>query len=103
MERLRTLEGLVKDLTGQLEQARAAANSANAAPSSSTSPDSSTQDRDTEHQRDGSRPVGIGNVQKQFGRLVLHDHHHHASRSPYISSGFWSRVIDEASRPTAKA
>ena len=95
MERLRTLEGLVKELTSQLEQARAAANSASGAPSASTSPGSSTHDRDTKHQRDVSPAVSTGHVQKQFGRLVLHD----ANRSRYVSSGFWSRVIDEVRRP----
>lgn len=95
MERLRTLEGLVKELTGQLEQAHAAANSASGAPSAFTSPGSSTHDRDIEHQRDVSPAISTGNVQKQFGRLVLHD----ANRSHYVSSGFWSRVSDEVRRP----
>ncbi|KAI0468906.1 hypothetical protein F4859DRAFT_516653 [Xylaria cf. heliscus] len=86
MERLRTLESLVKDLSGQLEQAHAAANS-----STGNSPASSTQDRDGDHQRLTPLPTGTGSIQSQFGRLVLGD----ASRSRYVSSGFWSRVNDE--------
>ena len=95
MERLRSLEGLVKELTGQLEQARAAANSASGAPSESTSPGSSTHDHGTENRRDVSPATSAGNVPKQFGRLVLHD----ANRSRYVSSGFWSRVDDEVRQP----
>lgn len=37
---------------------------------------------------------GLSRVQTQFGRLVLHD----ASRSRYVSSGFWARVNDEVGR-----
>ncbi|KAI3321590.1 hypothetical protein HD806DRAFT_524048 [Xylariaceae sp. AK1471] len=86
MERLRNLESLVKDLSGQLEQAHAAANS-----STGNSPGSSPNDRDTDHQKAASSTMSTGNIQSQFGRLVLND----ASRSRYVSSGFWSRVNDE--------
>ncbi|KAI0455794.1 hypothetical protein F5B21DRAFT_182384 [Xylaria acuta] len=86
MERLRNLESLVKDLSTQLEQAHVAANS-----STGNSPASSTQDRDGGHQRSEPLTTGTGNIQSQFGRLVLGD----ASRSRYVSSGFWSRVNDE--------
>ena len=95
MERLRTLEGLVKELTGQLEQARAAPASENGAPSASHAPRSSNQEHDTEHQRGVSPASSASNVQKQFGRLVLDD----ANRSRYVSSGFWSRVVDEVGHP----
>lgn len=91
MDRLRTLECLIKELSGQLEQAHAAASSARGGSSGANSPGSSTQDRDTEHQRGTSSATNTSGVQKQFGRLVLQD----SSRSRYVSSGFWSRVNDE--------
>jgi hypothetical protein len=83
MERLHNLESLVKDLSGQLEQANAAASSVAGGSSEVNSPKSSSQDRDIDHQSDA--------IQKPFGRLVLQD----ANRSRYVSSGFWSRVTDE--------
>ena len=95
MDRLRNLENLVKELSGQLEQAHAAASSAGNSSSGLKSPGSSTQDRDAEHQRETSSTTNTSSVQKQFGRLVLQD----ASRSRYVSSGFWSWVNDEVSRP----
>ncbi|KAK9241858.1 hypothetical protein V1506DRAFT_563384 [Lipomyces tetrasporus] len=70
MERLRTLESLVKELSA-LPAAR---------------PKTVRQ-----HQRSASPTTSAGNVQKQFGRFVLQD----ASRSRYVSTGFWSRVNDE--------
>ena len=91
MDRLRKLECLVKDLSGQLEQAHAAASSAGGSSSEVSSPGSSAQDRDAKHQRHTSPDVDTSSVQKQFGRLVIQD----ASRSRYVSSGFWSRVNDE--------
>jgi hypothetical protein len=95
MERLRNLESLVKDLSGQLEQANAAALSAASGSSGVNSPESSSHDRDTDHQGGGSSSTNAGNMQKQFGRLVLQD----ANRSRYVSSGFWSRVNDEVWQP----
>ncbi|KAI0857256.1 hypothetical protein F4860DRAFT_362935 [Xylaria cubensis] len=86
MERLRSLESLVKDLSSQLEQAHVAANS-----STGNSPASSTQDRDGDPQRSAHLTAATATIQSQFGRLVLGD----ASRSRYVSSGFWSRVNDE--------
>lgn len=91
MERLRNLESLVKELSGQLEHANAAASSAAGSSSGANFPESSSYDRDTDHERDASSDTNAGNVQKQFGRLVLQD----ANRSRYVSSGFWSRVNDE--------
>lgn len=89
IERLRNLENLVKDLSGQLEQANAAA-SANASAAASNSPESST-----DNQKEASPGTRTGTVQKQFGRLVIKD----ANKSRYISSGFWSRVNDEVIGP----
>lgn len=94
MDRLRNLENLVKELSGQLEQAHAAASSAGDGSSGPNSPGSSTQNRDAEHQRDLSPATDTSSLHNQFGRLVLQD----ASRSRYVSSGFWSRVNDEVSR-----
>ncbi|KAJ5762251.1 uncharacterized protein N7511_005633 [Penicillium nucicola] len=87
MERLRTLESLVKDLTSQLEQAKSAANSAEGS-SGFGSPESIVHETG---QPSHATPNSTGDVQDHFGRLVLRD----ASRSRYISSAFWSRVNDE--------
>lgn len=95
MDRLQNLEYLVKDLSGQLKQAHEAASSGGGGSSGSNSPRSSIQDRDAEHQRDTPSATNTSNVQKQFGKLVYQD----ASRSRYVSSGFWSRVNDEVCRP----
>jgi hypothetical protein len=92
MNRLRNLESLVKELSGQLEQAHAGAGS-----SAVNSPGRPTQDHDGEHQMDTSSTTNTSSVQKQFGRLVLQD----ASHSRYVSSGFWSRVNDEVSQHVA--
>lgn len=95
MDRLRKLESLVKDLSGQLEQAHAAASSAGGSSSEVSSPGSSAQDRDAKHQRYTSPDTDNSSVQKQFGRLVIQN----ASHSRYVSSGFWSRVNDEVGWP----
>lgn len=97
MDRLRNLEELVKELSGQLEQAHAVASSAGGDSSRYCSCRRSTQDRDPEHQSDTSPATNTSSVKNQFGRLVLQD----TSRSRYVSSGFWSRVNDEVSRLTA--
>ena len=85
MERLHHLEGLVKELTGQLERAHAAAKSSNA--SSSNSPGSSTHDIFEAN----ISSTNAGHMQQKFGRLVPQD----ASRTRYVDSGFWSWVSDE--------
>ncbi|ORY68879.1 fungal-specific transcription factor domain-containing protein [Pseudomassariella vexata] len=92
MERIRNLESLVKQLSGQLEQAHAAAHSPHDS-SRVISSGSSPHDQRPDHQIDAPFPTvtSTENFQKQFGRLVLKD----ASRSRYISSGFWSRINDE--------
>lgn len=90
MERLRYLESLVKELSGKLEVANAAASSAAGGSSSGVgSPESSSQDHNPDY------PTNAGNIQHQFGRLVIQD----GNRSRYVSSGFWSRVNDEVSGP----
>lgn len=85
LERLRTLEDLVKELRSQLEQANAAVARSAASSSGVNSPESSTHGRDD---------TVDGEVQEPFGRLVLQDR----TRSRYVSSGFWSRVEDEVCR-----
>ena len=97
MERLRNLESLVKELSGQLEVANAAASSAAGGSSGANSPGSSIHDRDADHPRDSSIATKSSSVQKQFGRLVVQD----TGRSRYVSSGFWSRVNDEVCQPVA--
>lgn len=98
MERLRTLESLVKDLTGQLEKAKSAANSAAGGSPGVGSCESSMHDREPGKQSHAS-PDSAGDMQQKFGRLLLRD----ASRSRYISSGFWSRVNDEVGLVRAAA
>jgi hypothetical protein len=91
MDRLHHLEDLVKELSGQLEQANAAARSTKSSSPVIKSPGSSTNDRDAEQQGDSPSNSSTSGVQKQFGRLVIQD----GSRSHYVSNGFWSRVNDE--------
>lgn len=92
MERLRSLEGLVKELSSQLELAHAAAGSeGGGSASSANSPLQAAGVHDTAGGT--STQASSASVQKQFGRLVLKD----ANRSRYISSGFWSRVDVSAS------
>ena len=95
MNRVRNLESLVKELSSQLEQAHAAASADGGGSLVVNSPGSLNQDRDADHHMDSHSAVNATNVQNQFGRLVLQD----ASRSRYVSSGFWSRVNDEVSCP----
>ncbi|KAJ5111027.1 hypothetical protein N7532_001562 [Penicillium argentinense] len=88
MDRLRTLEHLVKDLSSRLEQANAAISAAGGS-SGVNSPGSLTHGTETGSQ-DASSSADR-RMQTQFGRLVVGD----ATRSRYVGSGFWSRVNDE--------
>lgn len=89
MERLRSLEKLVRELSGQQGQIPVDAAGAIAG--------SSTVHR---HHEDESASTGSV-LEKEFGRLVLQN----ANHSRYMNSGFWARVNDEvrrlASFPTA--
>ncbi|KAF3390311.1 Bikaverin cluster transcription factor bik5 [Penicillium rolfsii] len=89
MERLRTLENLVRDLRGQLEEATARASSARAS-SAGVSPAAQSPESST-HDPTSASSSRSDHVQKRFGRLVLQD----TNQSRYIGSGFWSRVTDE--------
>ena len=83
MDRLKNLEGLVKELTSQLEQANAA-NASAAASSSGNSPKDVAQAASLSG-------ATASNLHQNFGRLVVKD----SNRNSYVSSGFWSRVSDE--------
>ena len=91
MERLQNLESMVKALSDQLRQAKAATSSTAGGSSGINSPECSGFDHDADEQRDASDNTNAGSAKKKFGRLVSQD----ASRSRYVSSGFWSRVNDE--------
>lgn len=88
---MRTLEGLVTELTGQLEQARAAARAAGASPSAAASPGGSSYDADLDRQRGASPTASVASGQGQVGKMVNRD----AARGRYISHNFWSKVMDE--------
>jgi hypothetical protein len=98
MERLCSLEALVKELRGQLEQANpAAARPAGTGLSGVNTPGSSPSNCEcvgTGDQMEASPITETTSVvQEQLGRLVLQD----SSQSRYVSSDFWSRVSDEVS------
>lgn len=93
MERLRSLEALVKELSSQLDQANTASGSemGGSASSANSPPVAGSQHRSIDHEMTTSPTASTANSQNEFGRLVLKD----ANRSRYVSSGFWSRVDDE--------
>ncbi|KAI0157967.1 fungal-specific transcription factor domain-containing protein [Hypoxylon sp. FL1284] len=91
MERLRSLEGLVKDLTSELEQARAANITSGGNSSTSAHSPSSNQELNRDHTAGSSPAPDASNVHEEFGRLVIGD----SSRSRYVTGGFWSRIHDE--------
>lgn len=80
MDRLRNLEGLVKELRGQL--------AASTGPISSTSSPKSQEAETPAHSFQSAETTGL---HRHFGRMVVQDSNH----SRYVSSGFWSRVDDE--------
>lgn len=85
MDRLHNLESLVKELSSQLKESQAASSSGEASSSGIGSPDGQITEVVEQQESTG--------VDKQFGRLVVQD----ANHSRYVSSGFWSRINDEAS------
>jgi hypothetical protein len=101
MERLRILESLVKDLSGQLAGAEGGPDVRRVAVEGAqldTAPNRAVR----EHEGDqvlrveavaapDAAVAGSQGIHQQFGRLVLQD----PSRSRYVSAGFWSRVHDE--------
>lgn len=125
MKRLRKLEGIVEELSGQIEveTARNHSSSGNspetlANPSEQNTPISGPRGERSDsmaahsHQGSPSGPDGrpfqynfnssSGNlpqrtetVNKKFGRLVINDH----GKTRYVSSAFWSKITDEVGTP----
>lgn len=96
MNRLRSLENLVKHLSSQLDEAHAAASaSAGGSPGVNFSGSGSGHEADANN-RIGSLSAKPGKMDTQFGRLVVED----PNRSHYVGSGFWSRVNDEVCKFT---
>lgn len=107
MKRLRKLEGIVEELSGQieLETARqgngslggqspeATHDSPNSGEARSTGRGSlsSTPGAQTLDYTHDSPSSSTTDINKKFGRLVLHD----KGKSRYVSSGFWSRINDD--------
>ncbi|KAL9079819.1 MAG: hypothetical protein Q9157_001328 [Trypethelium eluteriae] len=91
LKRLRNVENIVKELSGQLEQARAETSSSRGASSTGNSPGSSTRSRDAGQQRQTSPETYTTGINEHFGRLVVQD----TSHIRYVSSSFWSRIDDE--------
>lgn len=95
MNRLRSLEALVKHLSSQLDEAHAAASAtASAGGSPDVNSSGSGHNADTNN-RIGSLSANPGRMDTRFGRLVVDD----PNRSHYVGSGFWSRVNDEVCKP----
>lgn len=112
VKRLRKLEGIVEELSGQIE-----VESGGRGPSSAGSPDatnqataawrhnsfaqghtgagSSTSPKDVDSSSDlGSEGRRNREINAQLGRLVLNDH---KGSTRYVTSGFWSKLNDEVS------
>ena len=99
IERLRHLENLVRELTSGARSAEEGSERATAKGNPTTQwPDKVGGASGGDETRTSSQsPVNQAPsppVMEQFGRLVLDE----ASRSRYVSSGFWSRVNDEVRR-----
>ncbi|ROW14760.1 hypothetical protein VPNG_03839 [Cytospora leucostoma] len=118
MKRLRKLEGIVEELSGQIEveTARNHSSSGNSPEALGTTSEQHTpasgvrgerSDSVATHSRgspgdgrpfpynfnsgSGSRPQRADSVNKKFGRLVINDH----GKTRYVSSAFWSKLTDE--------
>ncbi|KAL9097492.1 MAG: hypothetical protein Q9165_000388 [Trypethelium subeluteriae] len=91
LKRLRNVENIVKELSGQLEQARAETSSSRGGSSTGNSPGSSIQSRDAGQQKQTSPETHTNGIREHSGRLVVQD----TSRIHYVSSSFWSRIDDE--------
>ncbi|EGR48369.1 uncharacterized protein TRIREDRAFT_62297 [Trichoderma reesei QM6a] len=107
VKRLKKLEGIVEELSGQIEiETGGRVSSAGASPSNDGSPStqrakstslgamtSGLADHGDGHSAgDGSESPMMRESRKQLGRLVLNDN---KGTSRYVSSGFWSRLNDE--------
>lgn len=90
MDRLRTLESLVRELNSQLEHANANVGGSGAT-SAVESPGSSAGASERDRLRDASSSTRTSATgQRDVGRLFVRDAN--ASKSRYVSSGFWSRI-----------
>jgi Fungal Zn(2)-Cys(6) binuclear cluster domain len=96
LKRLQHLESLVKELSGQLEQASAAASRAAAGASGVES--DSFHARGSQQESETLPGIEFGSIHNQFGRLMQQD----VNQSRYVSSGFWSRVNDEVCQCVAQ-
>ncbi|KUI62705.1 hypothetical protein VP1G_09820 [Cytospora mali] len=121
MKRLRKLEGIVEELSGQIEVETARNHSSNgnspealanaseqntpgSGPRGERSDSTATHNQDSPSAPGDGRPFqynfnsSSGNlgqrtetVNKKFGRLVINDH----GKTRYVSSAFWSKLTDE--------
>lgn len=92
LSRLNSLEGLIKELSGQIElvshskaPSEASPGGGGAASSSSPAGEASPESADG--------GGGVARSQKQFGRLVVDE----TRQSRYVGTGFWTRINDEVS------
>lgn len=122
VKRLKKLEGIVEELSGQIEIDSKAnspdavhPSSAHGVPAPRRSGSASTNvgrphgssssatgehsmspyapsPKDTDSTSDASEAARRKDVKQQFGRLVLNDH---KGRTKYVSSAFWSKMTDE--------
>ncbi|ORY57779.1 fungal-specific transcription factor domain-containing protein [Pseudomassariella vexata] len=122
MKRLRKLEGIVDELSGQIEVERnpssaadspedttenvhererrkeAAAISSNYPPSRSPEPGRLLRGSGTGNTSWGPLTSPLKEVNKEFGRLVLNDN----GKTRYVSSAFWSKMNDELNQLRAE-
>jgi hypothetical protein len=109
VKRLKKLEGIVEELSGQIE-----VESGGKGPSSAGSPEGSNRSATAQRQMSGSLgsaansggsprdfdflsdnntdPAKRVDVQQKLGRLVLNDH---KGSTRYVSSVFWTKLNDE--------
>ncbi|KAL7945199.1 fungal-specific transcription factor domain-containing protein [Trichoderma barbatum] len=106
VKRLKKLEGIVEELSGQIEiETGARVSSVGDSPSNEGSPVTHRQksgslgaptsglaDHSDGHAGDGGESRKMKESRKQMGRLVLNDN---KGSSRYVSSGFWSKLNDE--------
>lgn len=121
MKRLRKLEGIVEELSGQIEPDARHASSTDGSPIDTTNVAHDEKRRETSqssadcHQYSRSdsmrlmrnsswgpssaqvqSPTESSGVNRDFGRLVLNDD----GKTRYVSNAFWSKMNDEVSRAT---
>ncbi|KAK6836822.1 hypothetical protein PG987_007317 [Apiospora arundinis] len=85
MDRLQKLEGLVKDLSSQLEQAQAAVPVGSGSPSANSTGSSTRREAENWGESPPTHPGP--SAARQSGKLLVQN----ADRSRYISSDFWSQ------------